>query len=170
MADEGSTATVGRRWRLLGYGLLAAAGVYALGEAWRLGLWRQGSPGEGLFSFLTAIGMTGFTALSLAAALRAPEAPTQARPPSRAPAFLCGRLRSARLHHLDHRDRRVHPAFRRALRLDDDDRTGGRHRGRMSSAVRVLAAGDPADRLPVGQSSVLSLGRSSAWTSLTRSA
>ena len=80
MADEGSTATVGRRWRLLGYGLLTAAGVYALGEAWRLGLWRQGSPGEGLFPFLTAIGMTGFAALCLGAALREPEAPTQARP------------------------------------------------------------------------------------------
>ena len=53
MADEGATATVGRRWRLLGYGLLTAAGVYALGEAWRLGLWRQGSPGEGLFPFNT---------------------------------------------------------------------------------------------------------------------
>src|SRR5882762_781408 len=71
MADEEATATVGRRWRLLGYGLLTAAGAYALGEAWRLGLWRQGSPGEGLFPFLTALGMTGFAALCLGAELRA---------------------------------------------------------------------------------------------------
>src|SRR3979409_1381641 len=74
------------------------------------------------------------------------------------PAVLCGRLRSARLHHLDHHHSCLHPAFRRALCLDDDDRTRGRHRGRMSSTVRVLAAGDPADRLPVGQTSVLISG------------
>jgi len=29
MADEEATATVGRRWRLLGYGLLTAVGAYA---------------------------------------------------------------------------------------------------------------------------------------------
>ena len=81
MADEGATETVGRRWRLLGYALLTAIGVYALAEAWRLGLWRQGSPGEGLFPFLTAIGMTGFAALCLATALRAPEGPALTRPP-----------------------------------------------------------------------------------------
>src|SRR3981081_4962572 len=88
MAEEGATATVGKRWRLLGYGLLTAAGVYALGEAWRLGLWRQGSPGEGLFPFLTAIGMTGFAALCLGAALREPEAPAQARAPAELRAML----------------------------------------------------------------------------------
>jgi len=81
MADEGATETVGRRWRLLGYALLAAIGVYALAEAWRLGLWRQGSPGEGLFPFLTAIGMTGFAALCLATALREAGAPAPVRPP-----------------------------------------------------------------------------------------
>jgi putative tricarboxylic transport membrane protein len=79
MTDEGET--VGKRWRVLGYGLLAATGVYALGEALRLGLWRQGSPGEGLFPFLTAIGMTAFAVLCLAVALRERSAPVRARPP-----------------------------------------------------------------------------------------
>src|SRR3979409_1890927 len=80
MADEEATATVGRRWRLLGYGLLTAAGAYALGEAWRLGPWRPGLPGGGPFSFLTALGVTGGSALCVGAALREPEAAAQARP------------------------------------------------------------------------------------------
>src|ERR1700682_282717 len=81
MTDEAETEAVGKGWRVLGYGLLAAIGVYALGEAVRLGLWRQGSPGEGLFSFLTAIGMTAFAVLCLVVALRERSAPVPARPP-----------------------------------------------------------------------------------------
>jgi putative tricarboxylic transport membrane protein len=89
MTEEGQTETVGKRWRALGYGLLAAIGVYALGEALRLGLWRQGSPGEGLFPFLTAMGMTAFAALCLAGVLRQAEAPARAR--------LAGELRATLL-------------------------------------------------------------------------
>jgi hypothetical protein len=75
MTDEAETAAVARRWRVLGYALLAAIGLYGIGEAVRLGLWRQGSPGEGLFPFLTAIGVTAFAAVCLAAALRERDAP-----------------------------------------------------------------------------------------------
>jgi hypothetical protein len=78
MTDQAETATIGKRWRVLGYALLAAIGLYGIGEAVRLGLWRQGSPGEGLFPFLTAIGMTAFAAVCLAAALRERDAPVLA--------------------------------------------------------------------------------------------
>jgi len=71
MADEGTTETVGRRWRVLGFALLTAIGAYAVVVSLRLGLTRQGSPGEGLFPFLTATAMTLFGLSCLAGAVRA---------------------------------------------------------------------------------------------------
>jgi hypothetical protein len=52
--------------RLAGHGVLAAVGVVALVISLRLGTWRQGSPGEGLFPFLTALAMVVFGAAGLA--------------------------------------------------------------------------------------------------------
>jgi hypothetical protein len=54
------------RARLVGHAVLAAIGVVALVIALRLGLWRQNSPGEGLFPFLAALAMVAFSAAGLA--------------------------------------------------------------------------------------------------------
>lgn len=43
-----------------------AVGLAALAIALRLGLWRQNSPGEGLFPFLTALAMVGLSFAALA--------------------------------------------------------------------------------------------------------
>jgi Tripartite tricarboxylate transporter TctB family len=53
------------RARLIGHAVLAAAGLVALTISLRLGLWRQSSPGEGLFPFLTALAMVAFSAAGL---------------------------------------------------------------------------------------------------------
>lgn len=53
------------RARLVGHAVLAAIGVVALAIALRLGLWRQNSPGEGLFPFLAALAMVAFSAAGL---------------------------------------------------------------------------------------------------------
>jgi hypothetical protein len=55
-----SEQTASPRGRLIGHAVLAAAGVLALAIALRLGLWRQNSPGEGLFPFLTALAVVAF--------------------------------------------------------------------------------------------------------------
>jgi Tripartite tricarboxylate transporter TctB family len=55
------TTTVGRPWHILGFVLLTAAGAYAIGVALSLGLWRQNSPGEGLFPFIAATFVTVFS-------------------------------------------------------------------------------------------------------------
>jgi len=52
--------------RLIGHAVLAAIGLAALAMALRLGLWRQSSPGEGLFPFITALAMLVFSAAGLA--------------------------------------------------------------------------------------------------------
>jgi hypothetical protein len=54
------------RGRLIGHAVLAAVGLGALVISLRLGLWRQSSPGEGLFPFLTALVMVAFSAAGLA--------------------------------------------------------------------------------------------------------
>ena len=55
------------RGRLVGHALLAALGLVALAISLRLGLWRQNSPGEGLFPFLTALAVVAFGAAGLVA-------------------------------------------------------------------------------------------------------
>ncbi len=62
---------VARRWHVLGFVLLTGAGLYAVVVSLKLGLWRQNSPGEGLFPFITALAMTVFGVTSLAGLLRA---------------------------------------------------------------------------------------------------
>jgi Tripartite tricarboxylate transporter TctB family len=52
--------------RLAGHAMLTAVGVLALLMSLRLGTWRQSSPGEGLFPFLTALAMVVFGTAGLA--------------------------------------------------------------------------------------------------------
>jgi hypothetical protein len=54
------------RARLIGHAVLAAVALVALAISLRLGVWRQNSPGEGLFPFLTALAMLAFSAAGLA--------------------------------------------------------------------------------------------------------
>jgi hypothetical protein len=54
------------RGRSIGHAVLLAAGVLALMISLKLGLWRQSSPGEGLFPFIMALGMVAFSAAGLA--------------------------------------------------------------------------------------------------------
>jgi hypothetical protein len=75
MSDEGATAPAARRWHVLGFVLLTAIGLYAVVVSLHLGLWRQGSPGEGLFPFMTAVAVTGFSLISLAGAWRSRDVP-----------------------------------------------------------------------------------------------
>src|SRR5882672_8046369 len=70
MSDEGATGPAGKCWHVLGFALLTAIGIYAGTASLRLGLWRHGSPGEGLFPFITAVAMTVFSLLGLGAAWR----------------------------------------------------------------------------------------------------
>jgi putative tricarboxylic transport membrane protein len=84
MSDESAPSPPATRTaRLLGFAVLGAAGVYALGVALNLGLWRGRSPGEGLFPFLTALGMIAFSAAGALAALRAPRDPALRDQPAR---------------------------------------------------------------------------------------
>jgi hypothetical protein len=89
MSDERATGLAARSWHVLGFALLTATGIYAGIVSLRLGLWRQGSPGEGLFPFITAFSMTVFSLLGLAGARRAREsAPPEARRATRQGAVL----------------------------------------------------------------------------------
>jgi hypothetical protein len=73
MSDESAPSLPATRTaRLIGFAVLGTAGLYALAVALNLGLWRGRSPGEGLFPFLTALGMIAFSAAGALAALRAP--------------------------------------------------------------------------------------------------
>ncbi len=54
------------RGRLIGHAVLAAVGLVALAISLRLGVWRPGSPGEGLFPFLCALAMLAFSVAGLA--------------------------------------------------------------------------------------------------------
>ncbi len=73
MSDEAAPAsTVSRRWHVLGFVVFTAAGFYAIGVALQLGLWRQNSPGEGLFPFIAAVAMTAFAVAGLVSAWRMP--------------------------------------------------------------------------------------------------
>lgn len=71
MSEEGAAAPAAPRWQVLGFVLLTAMGGYAVAVSLRLGLWRQGSPGEGLFPFITAVTMMTFSLIGLVGALRA---------------------------------------------------------------------------------------------------
>ena len=53
------------RGRLVGHAVLATVGLVALAIALRLGVWRQNSPGEGLFPFLAALAMVAFSVAGL---------------------------------------------------------------------------------------------------------
>ena len=53
------------RARLVAHAVLAGIGLIALAITLRLGLWRQSSPGEGLFPFLTALAMVTFSVAGL---------------------------------------------------------------------------------------------------------
>ena len=66
MSEHGTGAAgAPRRGRLAGHVVLAAAGLVALAISLRLGLWRQSSPGEGLFPFLAALAMVAFSVAGL---------------------------------------------------------------------------------------------------------
>ena len=69
MDDAGHTEVPSRRWHVVGLLLIGAAGVYAVATSLVLGLWRQNSPGEGLFPFIAATAVTTFSVLALAAVL-----------------------------------------------------------------------------------------------------
>ena len=71
MSDDSATsAPATRSARLIGFAVLGGLGLYALYVAVNLGLWRGRSPGEGLFPFITALGMVAFAAAGLFAAFR----------------------------------------------------------------------------------------------------
>lgn len=76
MEQGGQTPAVARKWHVLGFVLLAAAGVYAVAVSLALGLWRQNSPGEGLFPFIASLAVTVFSLAGLAGALSAHHAPS----------------------------------------------------------------------------------------------
>lgn len=77
MEENGQTPTVARKWHVLGFTLLIAAGVYALAVSLRLGLWRSNSPGEGLFPFMAAAAVTTFGLAGLVGIARAAQTPGQ---------------------------------------------------------------------------------------------
>ena len=91
--DGGASAPASRSARAIGFAVLGAVGLYALTVAIGLGLWRGRSPGEGLFPFITAMGMLAFSAAGLVTALadRGPRpAPDQPEQPSRLPMLRMG--------------------------------------------------------------------------------
>jgi putative tricarboxylic transport membrane protein len=63
---------------LLGLGIIALLGATAAVIAFRLGLWRQGSPGEGLFPFMVASAVVVFSVASMP--LRVADGPDGERP------------------------------------------------------------------------------------------
>ena len=69
MEQGGQTPTVARKWHVLGFVVLVAAGVYAIAASLALGLWRQNSPGEGLFPFIAATAVTAFSLAGLGGVL-----------------------------------------------------------------------------------------------------
>ena len=77
MEQSGQTPAVARKWHVLGFVFLVAAGVYAIAASLGLGLWRQNSPGEGLFPFIAATAVTAFSLAGLAGVLSTRSAPTQ---------------------------------------------------------------------------------------------
>lgn len=77
MEQGEQTPTVARKWHVLGFVFLVAAGVYAVAASLTLGLWRQNSPGEGLFPFIAATAVTAFSLAGLAGALSTRHAPAQ---------------------------------------------------------------------------------------------
>ena len=77
MEQSEPTPAVARKWHVLGLVLLVAVGVYALAVSLSLGLWRQNSPGEGLFPFIAAAAVTALSLAGLAATLGARHAPAQ---------------------------------------------------------------------------------------------
>lgn len=76
MTEDGATASP-RAARLIGYLVLCALGLYGVTVALKLGLWRERSPGEGLFPFLAAASMAAFSLFAFLTALiaRGPDAP-----------------------------------------------------------------------------------------------
>jgi putative tricarboxylic transport membrane protein len=78
-SDQTSATGAARKWHVLGFVLLTAAGAYAVAVSLSLGLWRQSSPGEGLFPFITAVAVTGFGLVGLAGLREMPPAPAPSR-------------------------------------------------------------------------------------------
>jgi putative tricarboxylic transport membrane protein len=70
--DSHAATPTSRAARIAGFAVLGALGLYALYVAVGLGLWRGRSPGEGLFPFITAVGIIVFSVSGIALALRAP--------------------------------------------------------------------------------------------------
>lgn len=64
---EHDAAQPSRGPALIGLALIGLAGLTAAIIAFRLGLWRQGSPGEGLFPFIVASAIVLFSVLSMLA-------------------------------------------------------------------------------------------------------
>ncbi len=60
---------------LISLALLCVAGVIAIVMALRLGLWRDGSPGPGLFPFLASAGIVLLSGIGIIAAVLRPDAP-----------------------------------------------------------------------------------------------
>ena len=145
------------RARLVAHAVLAGVGLVAVAISLRLGLWRQSSPGEGLFPFLTALAMVTFSVAALVrdwirrepARPRAAWRPHRAHPGRRLPRrarVLCGLARISRLHRRDRHHHHLHSALRRALSLGRDARVDRRHHHRLPGAVRALARRHAADR------------------------
>jgi hypothetical protein len=67
MMREQEAAQPSRVPGLIGLALIGFVGLMAAIMAFRLGLWRQGSPGEGLFPFIVASGIVVFGVLSMLA-------------------------------------------------------------------------------------------------------
>ena len=127
----------------------------------RLGVWRQNTPGEGLFPFLTSLAMLAFSAAGLARDwLKYKGAPSRdirrsqraqaGRGLSRRARVLCRVARIPGLHRRVRAHAHLHPAFRRALSLARDAGADRRHRDRLPNPVRALARRHPADRARCG--------------------
>jgi hypothetical protein len=66
MSDAPAGATASRSARAGSLILLAGIGLYATWFSWGIGLWRGGSPGEGLFPFFAALAVTLLSLIGLA--------------------------------------------------------------------------------------------------------
>ena len=59
---------VTRFGNLASLALLCGAGIIAIAMALKLGVWRDGSPGPGLFPFLASVGIVSLSAIGMATA------------------------------------------------------------------------------------------------------
>ena len=149
------------RARLVAHAVLAGIGLVALAISLRLGLWRQSSPGEGLFPFLTALAMVTFSVAGLVRDwLRREAAPARAGG-DRAGLIRVGAYLGALVFYavsLEFLGFIVATALtitfilrvRRALSLGRDVGPDRGHGHRLPGPVRALARRHAADRHAVG--------------------